>query len=304
MANFVNIKTISEAHEAFGIDKPKHPLVSVFEHGALKQKPEHINASFAIDLYQITLKECRPGSFGYGRNSYDFQEGTMIFTKPGQVLTMGDWREKGEYSASGVTLLFHPDLVRKSELGKTIDKYTFFSYDVNEALHLSEEEQKIIVELIDKITREYNQNIDKHSQKLIISNVELILDYCTRYYDRQFYTRTNLNSDIVTRFEQLLKEYYESDQPLNKGIPSVKYCGKMLNMSPNYLSDLLKKETGRNAQEHIHFYVIDKAKTRLLNSKESISQIAYGLGFEYPQHFSKIFRTKTGLSPAEYRGAN
>jgi AraC-like DNA-binding protein len=162
----------------------------------------------------------------------------------------------------------------------------------------------MITELTDKIVREFSQNIDKHSQKLIISNIELILDYSTRYYDRQFYTRSNLNKDIVTRFEALLKDYYHSDKPLEQGIPSVKYCGTALNMSSNYLSDLLKKETGRNAQEHIHYYLIDKAKTRLLNSGESISQIAYGLGFEYPQHFSKVFKAKTGMSPAEYRDMN
>jgi AraC-like DNA-binding protein len=266
------------------------------------KKPEYVGFRYALDLYQVMYKECAEGSFGYGRNSYDFEEGTLVFTAPGQVLTVHDWEENPE--SGGWSLLFHPDLIRKSRLGKTIDDYSFFSYEANEALHLSDEEKQSINEILDKIIREYSQNIDKHSQKLIISNIELILDYCTRYYDRQFYTRTNLNKDVVSRFESLLKEYYGSGKALEQGIPSVAYCGAELNMSSNYLSDLLKKETGRNAQEHIHFFLIEKAKTELLSSGESISQIAYGLGFEYPQHFSKIFKAKTGMSPVEYRNLN
>ena len=302
MTDLIKVETITEAHRIFGLDKPKHPLVSFYSHSILKKNPEYIAESFVVELYQVLYKECKPGSFNYGRNSYDFQEGSMLFTRPGQVMTMHDWDEDPE--STGWTLLFHPDLIRKSNLGKTIDNYSFFSYDVIEALHLSDKERQSIDGLLNKIKEEYSQNIDKHSQKLIISNIELILDYCTRYYDRQFYTRSNLNKDVVSRFEALLKEYYNSGKALDQGIPSVKYCGSELSMSSNYLSDLLKKETGRNAQEHIHFYIIDKAKTQLLSSEESISQIAYGLGFEYPQHFSKIFKAKTGMSPAEYRSLN
>lgn len=302
MTDLIKVNSITQVHEYFDLKKPKHPLVTVYNHKNLTFYPEYKNTRVAIDLYQIILKECPPGTMGYGRNSYDFHEGTMMFTKPGQVITVGDWSEVEV--EDGLTLVFHPDLIRKSTLGKIIDNYSFFSYDVFEALHLSDEEKSSIIDLMKKIEKEYNQNIDKHSQKLIISNIELILDYCTRYYDRQFYTRSNYNKDIVTKFEQLLKDYYNSEKPVNIGLPSVQYCGTELNMSPNYLSDMLKKETGRNAQEHIHFYVIDKAKTQLLNSAESISQIAYGLGFEYPQHFSKIFKSKTGMSPAEYRNVN
>jgi AraC-like DNA-binding protein len=302
MKDIYRVQSVKQVHDIFKLEKPKHPLITVFTHENLIQQREHINVTFAIDLYQITLKECNPGSFGYGRNQYDFEEGTMMFTKPGQVLTMDEW-EEGDY-VNGWSLMFHPDLIRKSELGKNIDNYSFFSYDVNESLHLSDDEKKSVLELVNKIEKEYYQNIDKHSQKLIVSNIELILDYCTRYYDRQFYTRTNLNKDIVSKFESLLKEYYNKGKALEGGIPSVKFCGAELNMSSNYLSDLLKKETGRNAQEHIHYYIVDKAKTRLLNSTESISEIAYDLGFEYPQHFTKVFKKKTGMSPAAYRRMN
>ncbi len=302
MKEIIKIESVSQALDMFGLDKPMHPLVTIYKHEDLKLTREYLNISFAIDLYQITLKNCNPGSFGYGRSSYDFHEGALVFTKPGQVMTITEWDK--QINPGGWTLFFHPDLIRKSDLGKNIDKYSFFSYDVNEALHLSDEEKKTIYDITVKIKQEYGQNLDKHSQKLIIANIELLLHYCTRYYDRQFYTRTNLNKDIVSRFEEFLRNYYNSDKPLEKGIPSVKYCGAELNMSPNYLSDLLKKETGRNAQDHIHFYVIEKAKTLLLNSGESISRVAYGLGFEYPQHFSKIFKKKTGMSPAEYRNLN
>jgi AraC-like DNA-binding protein len=175
---------------------------------------------------------------------------------------------------------------------------------VNEALHLSDAEKGSIGEIIDKIQREISQNIDKHSQKLIISNIELLLDYCTRYYDRQFYTRTNQSSDFVGKFEKYLKDYFGSDQPAERGIPTVKSCGEVMGMSSNYLSDLLKKETGINAHEHIHNALINRAKTDLLSSADSVGQIAYGLGFEYPQHFSKLFKKKTGMSPKEYRSMN
>jgi len=302
MPDILRINTIAQAHELFGIEKPQHPLVIVYSHNNLKPPGTFIGKQVAIDLYHVAYKMCADGSFGYGRNTYDFQEGTMIFTKPGQVMTIEEW--KHDENSGGWSLFFHPDLIRKSNLGTHIDDYSFFSYDVHEALHLSDDEKKTVAEIKDKIVREYSSNIDKHSQKLIVSNIELMLDYCTRFYDRQFYTRENLNKDLVTKFEKLLRNYYESGKALETGVPSVKYCGLELNMSSNYLSDLLKKETGRNALEHIHHFIVDKAKTQLLNSTQSVSQIAYQLGFEYPQHFSKVFKRKTGVSPAEYRTVN
>lgn len=303
MNEIIHIETVSQAHGLMGLAKPKHPLVSVHHHKDIDWSHIPANTRISLGCYHIMLKEGFSGSMGYGRNSYDFQDGTIVFLAPGQVITATQEHLEVE-GAAGWSILFHPDLIRKSELGRAIDQYTFFSYDVTEALHLSDDEKKTITDLALKVKEEYNQNIDKHSQNLIVSNIQLILDYCTRYYDRQFYTRTNMNKDIVSRFEDLLKQYYNSNSPLEQGVPSVKFCGTELNMSPNYLSDLLKKETGRNAQDHIHFFVVDKAKTQLLGSSESISQIAYGLGFEYPQHFSKLFKRKTGVSPAEYRNLN
>lgn len=304
MSEIIRVNSITQIHETLGLEKTKHPLVAVYSHDNLKPNKDLLGKTMAIDLYQVTYKMCSEGSFTYGRNTYDFEEGTMVFMKPGQVVSFQNDHHRENESTGGWSLFFHPDLIRKSQLGLHIDDYNFFSYDVNEALHLSDDEKKTIAEIRDKIITEYSQNIDKHSQKLIIANIELMLDYCTRFYDRQFYTRENLNKDVVSKFEHLLKEYYNNGLALETGIPSVKYCGTELNMSSNYLSDLLKKETGRNAQEHIHNFVVDKAKTILLNTTDSVSQVAYELGFEYPQHFSKVFKKKTGMSPAEYRTVN
>ena len=300
--DIVHIESISEAHDIFGIAKPKHPLVSLIYHKDVDVKEEFYNVRCSLGMYYIANKNESDGSMQYGRNSYDFKEGAMLFVKPGQVLSYDGHKSTKE--EPGWTLLFHPDLLRKSELGKTIDNYSFFSYETTEALHLSDEERQSLNELVAKIENEYNQNIDRHSQKLIISNIELLLDYCTRYYDRQFYTRTNLNKDVLSKFEELLKQYYKDENQLEQGIPTVSFCGKTLNMSPKYLSDLLKKETGKNAKTHIDSFLMNKAKNRLLSSTKSVSEIAYGLGFEYPQHFSKIFKGKTGVSPSEYRSLN
>ncbi|MEL6536261.1 MAG: AraC family transcriptional regulator [Bacteroidota bacterium] len=245
----VRIQSVSQVHEFFGMGKPKHPLISVLPITDEMTNFNYGDATYLFDLYQISLKKGIKGSITYGRNDYDFQEGTMVFTKPDQSLRI----ETGEnyQGSSGWTIVFHPDLIRKSELGQVIDQYSFFSYEVNEALHLSDDEQKTLTELVEKIEKEYCQVIDRHSQELIISNLKLLLDYCTRYYDRQFYTRTNLNQDFVTQFESLLKAYYTSDKPLELGVPTVKYCGEEMHMSSHYLSDLLRKETGRGAQDHI-----------------------------------------------------
>jgi AraC-like DNA-binding protein len=302
MKNIIRIKTISQVHDFFGLEKPMHPLVSVIPIDEKITGIDYGDASYVFDFYHISLKIGITGTLTYGRNSYDFQEGTMVFIKPNQSVKVN--RNEGVEEGSGWTLIFHPDLIRKSELGKTIDNYSFFSYDVHEALHLSEEERNSLTMIVKKIEKEYNQNIDRHSQELIIANIELILKYCTRYYDRQFYTRTNINKDSVSKFENLLKDYYNSENPLTLGVPTVKHCATELNMSAHYLSDMLRKETGKSAQEHIYNFLINKAKTKLLGSTESVSQIAYELGFEYPQHFSKLFKSKTGLSPAKYRDMN
>jgi len=298
------INTISQAHQSVGLPAPKHPLVSVVNTADYNPTIDFRGLKVITNLYQITLKQLGCGNLMYGKNSYDYEEGTLVFTSPGQVTIFEGEMPTNNDANNGWTLAFHPDLIRKSSLADKMSQYSFFNYEVNEALHLSEEELGTIEDLLDKIVKEYSQNLDKHSQKLIISNIELLLDYCTRFYDRQFYTRSNLSLDYVSKFEKLLKRYYEREDVLEKGIPNVKYLASQLNLSSSYLSDLLKKETGKTTQEHIHLFVIEKAKNQLLSSKNSISQIGYSLGFEYPQHFSNLFKSKTGLSPSEYRNLN
>ncbi len=298
------INSITQAHDAAGLPAPKHPLVSVVKTADYRPAIDFRGLKVISNLYQITLKHLGCGNLMYGKNSYDYEEGTLVFTSPGQVTIFDGEMPTDNETNKGWTLAFHPDLIRKSNLADKMSEYSFFNYEVNEALHLSEEELKTIEELLDKIVKEYSQNLDKHSQNLIISNIELLLDYCTRFYDRQFYTRTNLNLDYVSKFEKLLKKYYETEEVNEKGLPNIQYLARELNFSSNYLSDLLKKETGKTAQEHIHLFVIEKAKNKLLNSKTSISEIGYALGFDYPQHFSNLFKSKTGFSPSEYRSLN
>lgn len=302
MKQIIRIKSISEVHNFYGFEKPKHPLVSVLPIDDRMVNFDYGNTNYAFDFYQISLKMGIAGSMVYGRNSYDFQEGTMTFIKPNQIVKVEN--PETIEGSEGWTLLFHPDLIRRSELGKTIEDYGFFSYDVHEALHLSDDEKKSLTELAHKIEKEYAQNIDKHSQDLIIANIEMILKYCKRYYDRQFYTRTNLNKDLISKFESVMSRYYQSDAPSRHGVLSVKYCADTLNMSPNYLGDLIKNETGRSAKDHIHDFIIERAKTIIIGSNETISEIAYDLGFEYPQGFNKLFKAKTGMSPSKYRTAN
>lgn len=298
------INTISQAHQSVGLPAPKHPLVSVVKSAEFKPTIDFRGVRVINNLYQITLKQLGCGNLMYGKNSYDYEEGTLVFTSPGQVTVFEGEMPDDNENDKGWTLAFHPDLIRKSKLSDKMDGYSFFHYDVNEALHLSEEELQTIEDLLDKIVKEYSQNLDKHSQNLIISNIELLLDYCIRFYDRQFYTRTNLNTDIVSKFERQLKVHYRTDELQTIGIPTVNYLAQKMNFSSNYLSDLLKKETGKTAQEHIHLFVIERAKNILLNSGQSISEIGYSLGFEYPQHFSNLFKSKTGMSPSEFRNLN
>ena len=300
----IQVNSISQVHQSLGLAKPKHPLVSVVYTKDIQALSDFKNVRVINNLYQISLKSpnlC--GRLQYGKNIYDYEEGTLIFISPGQV-TEYDGEFEAANDTEGWTLVFHPDLIRKSDLATKINQYSFFHYDVNEALHLSDEEKNTIEDILDKIVKEYSQKLDRHSQHLIISNIELLLDYCSRFYDRQFYTRTNLNSDFVSKFERSLREYYQTEKVNELGIPSVHYFGSKLNLSPNYLSDLLKKETGKTAKEHIHLFIIERAKNSLLNTTHSISEIGYDLGFEYPQHFSNLFKSKTGYSPKEFRHLN
>jgi AraC-like DNA-binding protein len=300
MSEIVTIKSITEAHQLLGIEKPVHPLISVFKHTP-DMNTDITGVRLSFDMYFISLKVGIKGAVTYGRNRYDFDEGSLMFTAPHQIVEV---TEKPQLDFSGWSIFFHPDLLRQSSLTTSISKFSFFNYSVNEALQVSDKEKKSLTEIINKIKFEINQNLDKHSQDLIIHNLESILKYSSRYYDRQFLTRTNHNQDFIVRFEAYLQEYFTSNQPIEKGIPNVTECGKALNMSGHYLSDMLKIETGKTAKEYIHLLLIDKAKTRLLNSNISMKSLAYDLGFAYPQNFSKLFKNKTGVSPRDYRGLN
>jgi AraC-like DNA-binding protein len=301
MADFFHIKSIAEVHHLFGLEKPLHPLITIIREWP-KIDFDFGNTKMTSDFYLLGMKGNVRGAFKYGRNSYDYEEGTLAFIAPNQVTTFDS--QDAALDNNGWNILFHPDLIRKSELGKTIKSYSFFDYDINEALHISEKEKQILSELVHRIEIELQQNIDKHSQELIIVNLESIMKYCHRYYDRQFYTRTNLNKDFIVRFEKFLEVYFASDELKNKGLPTITQCGKALNMSGSYLSDLLKMETGRSAKDHIHSYIIEKAKMLLLSTDSKVSNVAYDLGFEYAQHFSKLFKSKTGTSPSAYRDMN
>lgn len=296
------IKSVTQAHELLQLTKPLHPLISIFQHTDPNLRTDFSNKTFSMNLYMIGLKDGELGAFQYGRNSYDYDSGTMIFLRPNQVFSPQNLQISKD--SKGWTLLFHPDLIRKSELGKSIDRYSFFSYESHEALQVSEKEKDFISQLKKTIESEYSQNIDKHSQDLIIVNLESILKYCKRYYDRQFYTRTNLYKDYIIKFEQFLEYYFTSDELTSKGIPTINQCGEALNMSGHYLSDLLKNETGKSAKELIHLKLVEKAKNILLTTNLTISELAYDLGFGYPNHFSKFFKAKTGMSPSEYRNLN
>lgn len=301
MSEFVKIKSISELHKFLGIGKPKHPAITVIDSSAINRPSQIYGKKYILDFYMIALKN-HNGEALYGRNYYDFQEGALVFMSPNQVIT--PTKAPTEISEDGWSIYFHPDFVLQSDLGKKIHQYSFFSYAANESLHLSEDEKETLFDCVQKIKKEYSQNIDKHSQSLMISNLELLLNYCTRFYDRQFYTRSNHHQDVVSKVETFLLQYFNSDNSLNLGLPTVRQCAEQVNLSPNYLSDLLKKETGKNTKEHIDYYVLKQAKSLLLTTNRSVSEIAYDLGFEYSQSFSKFFKKEVGSTPNAFRRLN
>jgi len=304
MDNIIKVKSVEAVHQMLGLGEPLHPLVSIIHEKDLNLSVVEVNQRIQIDLFQIWLKDGMACTVGYGRNSYDFSKGTLAFIKPGQVLSNQQEEGVEKHDFEGWILLFHPDLIRKSELANNIHNYGYFDYEVYEALHISGKEIETLNDTIQKIEEELGQNLDKYSQKLIINNIELVLDYCSRFYDRQFITRSNLNQDLISKFNHEVRNYFASDLHQTLGIPSVSYFGEVMNMSSHYLSDMLKVETGKTAMEHIHLFILDRAKTMLLNSSESISGIAYQLGFEYPQYFTRLFKRKTGMSPSAYRTKN
>ena len=273
-----------------------NPQVSVIN--LSKAKPmRHMRHTFSF--YVIFLKDEKNCDLIYGRQRYDYQKGSVVCLAPGQVIGIDDTGE--EFHPKGYALCFHPDLIHGTDLGRSMKEYTFFSYEVNEALHLSERERMIFIDCLMKIQEELQHSIDRLSKRLIANNIELLLNYCLRFYERQFITRQNVNRDILTRFETLLDNYYTGDNALQEGVPTVKYCADKLCLSPNYFGDLIKKETGKTALEWIQNKIISIAKERLLLPSDSISQIAYSLGFQYPQHFTRVFKRMTGMTPNEYR---
>ncbi len=301
MKPIIHLKSISEINRFVQI-RTQHPLVSVIDFSTADEYLEE-GTRISADFYTIMFKNYCVNHLKYGRQPIDFQDGSLICIAPRQLITLDNDIEKKE-NMMGWGLFFHPDLLRGTSLGQKMNEYSFFSYETSEALHLSEKEKQILYDCVQKIETELQENIDHHSQSLIVTNIELLLNYCLRYYGRQFITRKSNSSNIVSQIEHLLKNYFSSQKIKETGLPTVKYLADQVHLSANYLSDLLKKETGMNAQDHIHYYLIEEAKNVLLNTDYSVGEIAYSLGFEYPQYFSKLFKQKTGQTPVEYRNFN
>lgn len=298
MEIFDKIDTVKHYNDHAGVDT-LHPLVSVVRFSEL---PFVKNFRQYMGIYAVFLKDAKCGDIIYGGQPYDYEDGTLVFVAPGQVYGIDN--HSVNTNPSGYGLLFHPDLIAGTHLSKTIRDYSFFSYEVNEALHLSKKERKTIVECFEKIASEMEQNIDKHSKTLIVSNIELLLNYCMRFYDRQFITRSHTNKDILVRFENLMNNYFRSEKAQALGLPSVTWCAEQLHLSPNYFGDLIKKETGTTALDYIQSRLIDESKTLMFDTSKTINDIAIELGFKYQQHFTRLFKQKVGVTPNEYRNLN
>jgi AraC family transcriptional regulator, transcriptional activator of pobA len=289
--------SLSEALQAFGLPKPQHPLISLTDNTIHPVVANRAPRSHVLNFYKISYRTKLGGKFKYGQDYYDFDEGGLLFAAPNQIIGHSDAAE----CSGGYTLLIHPDFFRNYPLGKRIKQYGFFSYSANEALHLSEKEKATIISIFNIIEEELNSRIDDFSQDVIISQIELLLNYANRFYKRQFITRKAVSNDLLQQLEEILDEYFGNDKSITQGIPTVQYLSERLNISPGYLSDMLRSLTGQNAQQHIHNKLIEKAKEKLSVTSLSVSEIAYELGFEHPQSFSKLFKTKTNLSPLEFR---
>lgn len=290
------IQTIAALHRLLGVSGPLHPLVSLIDNNTIATAVDQLPETFVLDFYKISYKKLMTGRMSYGQSYYDYQEGGMVFTAPHQIIAI----EK-DAAFFGVTFLIHPDFLRNYPLAQRIRNYGFFSYEANEALHLSEREKQTILEVLEHIKRELNNPIDDFSQDLVISYLEVLLHHSNRFYKRQFVTRKAVNHDLLARMEQILNEYFDTADAISKGLPTVEFIAEQLLLSPRYLSDMLRSLTGQNAQQHIHEKLIEKAKEKLSTTSLSVSEIAYELGFEHPQSFSKLFRNKTSQSPLEYR---
>ena len=294
------INSISEVHRILELPKPEHPLVSVINLSEIKCYTDESLTSVVYNFYSVCIKKDYKGKLKYGQNYYDFDEGVMTFFAPGQVITT---ELSDEWAISGYWLIVHPDFIRNYVLAKSIKNYGYFSYAVNEALHLSDKEETMIIATMDNIRQEYRLVTDNFSQDVIVSHIELLLNYCNRFYNRQFITRKNAGSDLLVKLEDVLNEYFNNENNLHSGLPTVQYLSEQLHLSSNYLSDMLRTLTGESAQQHIHNKLIEKAKEILTTTSLSVSEIAYQLGFEYPQSFNKLFKNKTNVSPLEFRSS-
>lgn len=297
--NIYTFNTISEFHKMSGLPKPEHPLVSLVDYSLVEYQTSEKEISWVQNFYSVGLKRNIQGKFRYGQQQYDFDEGLMSFVAPGQVVHLTV--EQPKVKPTGILLFIHPEFLWNTPLAKDIKQYEFFGYSVNEALFMSEKEETIITELMQNIQREYHNNIDKFSHNIIIAQIQLLLNYCERFYQRQFITRKKSSHQVLERLEKILDDWFSSDDLIEKGLPTAQQIAEILNISPNYLGSLLKALTGQSTQHHIHDKLIEKAKEKLSTTKLSVSEIAYQLGFEYSQSFNKLFKSKTNVSPLEFR---
>lgn len=296
MNELIKLDTVDKYNKMYGLET-LHPLVSVIDLTKSTKFVNHISMNY--DIYAIYLKESKSCEIKYGCRYYDYQEGTIVCFAPGQIAEVSTINDENKPKVYG--LIFHPDLIRGTSLGQNIRAYTFFLYSVNEALHLSERERSIIINCLNEIQMELEHAIDNHSKRLIVSHIELLLNYCVRFYERQFITRCEANKGVLSKFEQYIYEYLQSNQSQQEGIPSVKYFADKICLSSNYFGDLIKKETGKSAQAYIQDKIIDYAKERILGTQNTINEIAYELGYQYPHHFNRIFKKNVGCTPNEYR---
>lgn len=294
-ADVIKLDKVEQYNDLFGLET-LHPLVSVVDLKESTRYPTHFIINYGV--YALYLKDIKCGDIRYGKQKYDYQDGTVVSFAPGQVAEV-EMLDGMKPMATG--LLFHPDLIRGTSLGENIRQYSFFSYSSAEALHLSETEKEIFIDCLHKIKLELLRPIDKHSKRLISRNIELLLDYCMRFYERQFITRREANRDVLTKFEALLDAYFMENMPERNGLPTVRYFADKVCLSPNYFGDLIKKETGKTAQEYIQNKIMDVAKQQIVGTDKTVSQIAYELGFHYSQHFNRIFKKNVGCTPNEYR---
>lgn len=299
MDKILNMDSVDLYNKLYGLET-LNPLVSVVDLNKATRVMDYNRWNYGI--YALYLKMEKACDIRYGRQHYDYQEGTVVCFAPGQTAEITLTTDRVQMNVLGI--LFHPDLLRGTSLGRDIKKYTFFSYEANEALHTSAEERDILMDLLKIIQMELEHGVDKHSRTLLVNHIELLLNYCMRFYERQFTTRSKVNSDVLTRFERLLDEYFEGEQAEQDGLPTVRYFADKLCLSPNYFGDMLKKETGKTPQVYIQEKVVELAKERMTDSRETVSRIAYSLGFQYPQHLCRLFKKRVGCTPNEFRSRN